>query len=90
MRLFLFRTSFRLVKKQDVGRVFEVLIEDFVVAGKFVGNDLQNKFGLQRAQKGEYVGVKIESRHRRLFWERSYNLILIFFINNCNLQKWIN
>jgi tRNA-2-methylthio-N6-dimethylallyladenosine synthase len=53
-------------KKQDVGRVFEVLIEDFSKRSKdyLSGRTSQNKvvvFQGNGRRKGEYVSVKIES-----------------------------
>jgi tRNA-2-methylthio-N6-dimethylallyladenosine synthase len=52
-------------KKQDVGRVFEVLIEDFSKRSQehFSGRTSQNKvvvFPANGHGKGEYVNVKIE------------------------------
>jgi tRNA-2-methylthio-N6-dimethylallyladenosine synthase len=53
-------------KKQDVGRIFEVLIEDFSKRSKdhLSGRTSQNKvvvFPGNGSRKGEYVNVKIES-----------------------------
>jgi len=53
-------------KKQDVGRIFEVLIEDFSKRSKdhLSGRTSQNKvvvFPGYGSRKGEYVNVKIES-----------------------------
>ena len=66
-------------KKQDVGRIFEVLIEDFSKRSQdnLSGRTSQkisrlSVFPGNGHRKGEYVSVKIESCTRQPFWEISY------------------